>query len=334
MPNALMLVWGKFLLAMGIIAFAGPALSRYGDAIARHTGLSGSWIGLLLLATATSLPELFTGVSAVAFVNSPDIAIGNIFGSCIFNLGILVALDALNREESVFRARDESHILAASFGIILIGVAGGGLQLAAVSALPTIFHISIFTPLLILIYLGALRAIFRYGAKRGKSEDDPPATSLVRAIIGYLAAAALVVGAGAWLPFIGQELAERMGWGETFVGTLLIAAATSAPEIVVSISALRLGALDMAVSNLLGSNLFNILVLAIDDIFYTKGSLLQAGSRINAITSNVAMIMSGVVIVALLHRPSRRFLGVFSWASVALAALYLIGSYVAYLYGE
>lgn len=196
------------------------------------------------------------------------------------------------------------------------------------------FHVDAFTPLLILLYLVALRAIFYFETGRRKSEGERTGSSPGKAIAGYLVAAAIVVGAGGWLPFIGQEISAAMGWGETFVGTLLIAAATSAPEIVVSTSALRIGALDMALSNLLGSNLFNILVLSVDDIAYTKGSLLEAASKTNAVTANVAMIMSGIVIVALLHRPSRRFFGVLSWASIALAAAYFLGSYATFLYGH
>lgn len=135
MPD-LPLVWGKLFVAISVIAVAGSALSRYGDLIARRTRLSGSWIGLLLLSTATSLPELFTGVSAVAFANTPNIAVGNVFGSCIFNLAILVILDALNRDDSVFGEMDESHLLTAAFGIILLGFAAAGLLVAPGSFAP------------------------------------------------------------------------------------------------------------------------------------------------------------------------------------------------------
>ncbi|WP_363351604.1 hypothetical protein [Methylocystis echinoides] len=328
------LIWGKFSLAVAVIAVAGSALSRNGDAIAQRTGLSGSWIGLLLLATATSLPELFTGVSAVRLANAPDIAVGDVFGSCIFNLAVIVVLDALHRGHSVFDKMDESHLLMAAFGIILIGFGGAGLLLAPASLAPSFLQVSVFSPLLILLYLLALRAIFYFEAGRPKAEGRKTGPSLGKAIAGYTTAAAFVVGAGAWLPFIGQDLANATGLGQTFVGTLMIAFATSVPEVVVSASALRIGALDMAIANLLGSNLFNMLVLAIDDIAYVHGSLLEVASKAHATTAFMAMIMSGIVIVALLHRPGRRFFGAFSWASLALAAVYFLGSYVTYLYGR
>jgi cation:H+ antiporter len=143
-----------------------------------------------------------------------------------------------------------------------------------------------------------------------------------------------VVAAGTWLPFIGGELAEVMGWNTTFVGTLVIAVATSVPEMVVTISALRLGAVDMAIGNLLGSNLFDILILALDDIAYTKGQLLAAASPANAVTAFAAVVMSGIFIVAVLYKPETRIRGTVGWVSIALLLVYLFSSYAIYLYGR
>lgn len=85
--------------------------------IARLTGLSRSWIGLVLLATATSLPELFTGVSAVTVANAPNIAVGDALGSCIFNLAMLVVLDVMSRDEPMYRRIDQGHIMTAGSGL-------------------------------------------------------------------------------------------------------------------------------------------------------------------------------------------------------------------------
>lgn len=329
-------VWGKFLLCVALIAVAGPSLARYGDIIAARTGLSRGWVGLLLLATATSLPELFTGVSSVAFAGAPNIAVGDALGSCLFNLVILVLLDAMSRDDSVFSRMDQSHVLTAGFGVILIGFAGASLLVGASEFAPRFLHIGIFTPVLIVLYLVAMRASFDYEARRpakAEGEGVHGETSLTRAILGYVMAAAVVAGAGVWLPFVGMELSEAMGWKTVFVGTLFIAAATSAPEMIVTLAALRIGALDMGIANLLGSNLFNMLVLAIDDIAYKPGSLFAAASPTHAVTAFAAVIMSGIVIVALLYRPSTRFFGVVGWTSLALSAVYFLSSYVIYLHG-
>lgn len=329
--------WGKFAICVALIGLAGPALARYGDIIAWRTGLSRSWIGLLLLATATSLPELFTGVSAVTAANAPNIAVGDALGSCIFNLAILVVLDALNRDESVFSRMDQGHVLSAGFGVILIGFAGASLLLGPTGFAPNILHVGLFTPILIALYLVAMRAAFDYEARRPAIGGGPGAGSeigLGRAIAGYLTAAAVVAGAGVWLPFIGLDISEAMGWRTTFVGTLFVAAATSAPELVVTLAAVRLGALDMGIANLLGSNLFNMLVLAIDDIAYRPGSLFAAASPTHAVTALAAVIMSGIVIVALLYRPPTRFFGIIGWTSLALSTVYFFASYVIYLHGH
>jgi cation:H+ antiporter len=111
-----LLPWLKLAACAALIGLAGPVLTHYGDIIARLTGLSRTWIGLTLLATATSLPELFTGISAVTVAAAPNIAVGDVLGSCIFNLMMLVVLDALSRDEPVYRRIDQGHILTAGFG--------------------------------------------------------------------------------------------------------------------------------------------------------------------------------------------------------------------------
>ena len=85
--------------------------------------------------------------------------------------------------------------------------------------------------------------------------------------------------AALWLPFVGEDLAQVMGWHKTFVGTVFVALATTTPEMVVTIAALRLGALNMAIANLFGSNLFNLALSALDDLLYLHGPLLSAGQR-------------------------------------------------------
>ena len=104
-------VWLQFALCAALIGLAGYRLSRYGDVIAEKTGLSGTWIGMILLATVTSLPELATGVSAVTFADTPDIALGDALGSCVFNLLILMILDFLYPKESLYMRASQGHLL-------------------------------------------------------------------------------------------------------------------------------------------------------------------------------------------------------------------------------
>jgi cation:H+ antiporter len=330
-------VWIKFAACAALIGFAGPVLTRNGDIIARRTGVSRTWIGLLLLATATSLPELITGLSAVVVAAAPDIAVGDALGSCVFNLLMLVVLDAMHRDAPIYSRMDQGHILTAGFGIILIGIAGTSLLLGPGGPGLRFLHVGAYTPIIVVLYLVAMRSAFVYEHRKPAppaTADTDPDVTLRIAVIRYLAAAVVVVAAGTWLPFVGVEIADTMGWRTTFVGTLFIAGATSLPELVVTISALRLGALDMAIANLLGSNLFDMLVLAIDDVFYVRGPLLSAVSPAHAVTAFAAVIMSGILIVALLYKPARRFRGTIGWVGLSLLVVYLLSSYAVYLHGH
>ena len=109
-----------------------------------------------------------------------------------------------------------------------------------------------------------------------------------------------------------------MGWSRSFVGTLFMAFVTTLPEIAVTLSAVRPRALDMAIGNLLGSNLFNVTVLAIDDIFYARGPLLADVSPVHAGTAVPATVMTGRVMIGLVMRPQGHALRFLNWISVEL----------------
>jgi len=115
-----------------------------------------------------------------------------------------------------------------------------------------------------------------------------------------------------------------MGWHATFVGTLFIALATTFPEMVVTVTALRLGALDMAIGNLFGSNLFNILIVTVDDAFFRPGPVLSYVSPLHAVSAVSAMMMTGLAVVGLLYRPATRLFGAVSWLSLALLTLCIL----------
>lgn len=335
-----LLVWLQFAVCLGAIGLAGPVMTRSGLEIARQTGISASWVGLVLLASATSLPELFTGVSAVTIAGAPDIAMGDALGSCVFNLVMLALLDALSPDEPVWRRSDQGHILSAAFGIVLISFIGALIFITGGDSRLNfhVGHVSVYSPFILLLYLVAMRAAFFY-ERRPEARLVAPAaeaaqSALSTSIIQYLSAAVVVAVTGAYLPFVGVELAETMGWRESFVGTLFVAAATSTPELIVTVSALRIGSPDMAVGNLLGSNLFAALVVAVDDIAFTTGPIFSIVSPAHAVTAFAASIMSGLCIIGLLYRPGNRFFGRAGWIGLSLLAIYLLSSYAIYLHGH
>lgn len=320
------------------IGYAGARLTRLADAIGEKTGMSGSWVGLLL-AAVTSLPELATGVSAVTVAHAPNIAVGDVLGSTVFNLALLVMLDVLHRPDTIYSRASTGHVLSAGFGVILLGVVGASVLLEREHVLPRLGSIGGYTPLLVVLYLLALRSVFSYErreAATGQAAQEPryAGLSLRKASLQFTIFAGIVTVAGVWLPIAGSRIADEMGWTRTFVGTLLVAGATSLPEVVVTLAALRLRALDMAIAGLLGSNLFDLLIIAVDDGFYTKGSILADVSPVHAVTAFSAAMMSGAVIVGLVYRPRQRVLRTMSIVSAALLAVYLVNVYVLFVHRE
>lgn len=334
-----MMLWLKLLFCLAIIGYAGYFLSRYGDIIAEKSGISASWVGLILLSTATSLPELATGISAVSFADAPDIAVGDVLGSTVFNLAILVILDALYRRESLYSRAAHGHVLSVMLGTILIAFAGFSLLLDQAGISPAIGHVGLYSPIIILVYLVSMRAIYSY-ERRTLSEytevsaERYPDVTLRSAIKGYSIAALAVIMAGSWLPYIAKDISAMMGWEQSFVGTMLVAAVTSAPEAAVTISALRIGALDMAIANLLGSNLFDILILAVEDMLYTKGPLLAQVSSSHVLTVFTAVMMSALVAVGFIFRPKKRVVLGLTWISLALFMLYVLNTWILFSHAQ
>lgn len=331
--------WLQLAACAGAIAFAGARLTRLADAIGEKTGMSGSWVGLLLLAAVTSLPELATGISAVTAAQAPNIAVGDVLGSTVFNLALLVVLDVLHRPDTIYSRAGTGHVLAAGFGVILLGVVGAGVLLEREHVLPRLGTIGAYTPLLVLLYLMALRSVFSYerrevAARHANPERRYDGLSLRGVALQFVLLAGVVTLAGIWLPIAGSRIADSMGWTRTFVGTLLVAGATSLPEVVVTLAALRLRALDMAIGGLLGSNLFDLLIIAVDDFFYVKGPLLADVSPVHAVTAFSAAMMSGAVIVGLIYRPRQRVMRTMSVVGAALLVMYVLNALALYVHHE
>ena len=331
----MVLLWLEFLLCSAVIVYCGTNLSRYGDVIAEKTGLGGAWIGLILMSGVTSLPELITGISSVAFANAPDIAVGDVMGSCVFNLSLIALMDILHGPRPIFSRAEHSHNLSAGFGVLLVGFAT--LSISAAAGMPTFGRISFSTPIIIGLYALAMRSVFLFKRRQMVAHIGEIASdrqyghiSIREASVKYAVNALVIVGAAMWLPFIGDRLAGATGLGRSFIGSIFIAMTTSLPELVVSISALRIGAADMAIANLLGSNLFNMVILAIDDLAYPDGPLFGAVSQNHVITGTIAVIMTGIVVVSLMYRLEKKTILRIGWDALALMLAYMVNIVLLY----
>lgn len=329
------IILAEFFLCAAVIVVSGTFLSRYGDVLSEKVGLGRAWIGLILMASVTSLPELINGISSVTIADVPDIAIGDLMGSCVFNLSLIALMDALYRPGPIFMIAEHGHILSAGFGMILIGIAAVSIFMGP--DLPALGHIGLYTPLIIFIYFVGIRSVYLFEKRKiaefaeGLSKVDVYAhVSLKEAVVKYVLNAAVIIVAATILPFLGDRLAAASGLGRSFVGTFFIGITTSMPELVVSVASLRIGAADMAIANLFGSNMFNMFILAIDDLFYGKGPLLSYVSGSHSVTAIMALIMTGIAIVALTYRLKKKTVLRIGWDAVALLLAFIINVLLLY----
>ena len=122
-----MTLWLQFVACAAVIFFTGTRLSKYGDIIAEKTGLGKTWIGVILLAATTSLPELITGISSVTIFDVPDIALGNVLGACMVNLLMIAWLDVMGGSLPISARAHHGQVLTAAFGILLLGLVSLGI---------------------------------------------------------------------------------------------------------------------------------------------------------------------------------------------------------------
>lgn len=329
-----MLLWVGFIICTTIILYSGSKLSKYGDILAEKTGLGRAWIGVVLMASVTSLPELVTGISSVTYAGVPDIAVGDVLGSCVFNMLILALLDTFYRMMPISAKAHQGNTLSASFGILLLGIVSTSLFLG--DHLLPLGWIGPYSLLFVIIYFFAMKLVFIYEKRQISAYVKEKAIELKykdiqtkTVVINYSINAIVVIIAATFLPTIGEGIAETTGLGQTFVGNIFIAVSTSLPEAVVSIAAVKMDAIDLAIGNLFGSNIFNILILAIDDFFFMKGPILSFVNPNHIISALSAIVMTTIAIIGLTYRAEKKKLFL-AWDSIGILLVYIFNLMLLY----
>lgn len=325
-----------FILAAIVTVFAAVKLSQYADVISEKTSMGGMMVGTLLLAGATSLPEISTSFSAAAIGNA-DIAVGNMIGSNLFNLFILAAFDFLLRRRRILERASRDHIYTLFLGLLLtvLVILALWLRLDA-----SILGIGLDAWIIALAYIFGMLAINKLpksepAATQNLPQTEPanPSASLSAraAIARFIAAAIIILGAGTALSITGDQIAVITGIGSSFIGSFLIAATTSLPEAISVFVALRLSNVNMAVGAVLGSNVFNMIILAISDPVYTAGPILSAVSNSHLIIAVGVFFMSLLVLYSLLQKKT---ISNFKYAlpSAIVILIYFIASYLNFTY--
>jgi cation:H+ antiporter len=313
-----------FITCAALIFFAGKKLSYYGDLISEMTGLGKAWIGLILMASVTSLPELMVGISSSAIVQDANLAAGDVLGSCLFNLGILAVMDAfLPKDKPLLGNASHTHVLAAALGLILIAVVGIWIFLPSDF---NVWGIGVISLLFMMMYFASMRLIYQYTQREQadeiRDEIKEHKFTLNQVILRYVGFAGIIIWAALFLPHFAEEIALMTWLWSSFVGTIFVAMSTSLPEIAVSLAAIRMGSIDMSIWNLLGSNIFNVFILFIDDIFYTKGNFLSDIDDTNLITVFWSVIMSAIVIIWLTYKSKwKKF--ILAWDASAIFLVYI-----------
>jgi len=298
------IIWFLLLISVVLILYGGVRLTRSGDMIAEKTGIGRAWVGLVIIAFATTLPELVTSISAICLVKEPDLAAGNCFGTMAFNLLLVTFIDLFGGKRVLRGEMNRGLLLSGCLIIVLLFIIQFSMfswrfypiaRFSLWKSDPTSFFI-------IIIYFLTTRMIFIYGKQTIPYQEasvraECEGYTLGKSLSLYGISALLVLVGGVLLAKTANRIAIETGIGQTFIGSTLVGITTSLPEMVVAFSAVRLGALEMVIGNVLGANLFNLIIVALCDFFYRQGILLKSIELNHSITMVMVVIMTGVVLL-------------------------------------
>jgi cation:H+ antiporter len=298
-----------FGVAALVIVIAGSRLARRADTLADRTGLGEALFGVLLLAGVTSLPDFAATLSAAVDAR-PDLAMSNVMGSMAVNLAFLGVADI------VYRKANLEHAAASPVNLMLAGLLIVLLTLPLLAIFtPTVtrWNVHPVTPVIVTAYLFGLHLVHRTRAKpmwfpRHTSQtvsDEPDKDHRGRSStlwFGFIGMA-VVTGVAGWvLMEAAKGIADQTGLSETLIGGLFTALATSTPELVTTIAAIRIGALTLAVSNIFGTNCFNMLVVAAADAGYAHGSIYHDMAPVQMLWGLVSILMTAILLLGLVRR--------------------------------
>ncbi|MEX0847416.1 MAG: hypothetical protein WD023_06525 [Ilumatobacteraceae bacterium] len=307
----LWLALAVFVISALAVGRLGAALAQSGDALADRTGLGRVFVGTLLVAVVTSLPEVATDVTA-AVAGSPDLAVGDLFGSSMANMAILAIID-LRYRRRVWPLAGLVHARVAAIAILLTALAilgvltPPGVSLGWVG-LDTIMIGGLYVAAV--AWFRRMPSLTRPGDPCVQTEavgllepidlERTPHAPTMRSLVARFALAGLgILIAAPVLSLAAKAIAEASGVDETFLGATLLAITTSLPELVVALAAVRIGAHDLAVGNLFGSNMVNMAVLLLVDLAYVDGPLLAAVDPSQVVAGIGAIVLMALAVAVL-----------------------------------
>lgn len=318
-----------FFASAAVVIVSGIFLAKYGDILADLMGWGRMWVGTILVAVATSLPELVTNLTAVSR-DQPDLAGGNILGANMVNMFTLAAVGLAFGGPFFFqRISQEQKYLV----VVAIALTGLAVLLAGISPGISAYQVGLGSLLIVVIYLAGMRLVY---VKRPKERavdvvigTDEGSPSLARAWLSFGAASAAVIVAAIALAWSAEEISVATGLSGGFVGVVAVALVTTMPEASTTIAAVRFNAVDLAIGGLYGSCAFNILVLGIVDPFYRGGVLLDAMGPAHFAAGIAALLLMTAGLAQIVLRGRVRFLPPRPWLALMCTG-YLLSLVVVY----
>lgn len=331
-----------FIGAAAVVWIAGTRLARYADAIARRTGIGHAAVGLLLLAGITSLPEIAVTLTASIGGNA-ELAVNNLLGSIAMQVAILAIADAVIGEDALTSViANPVVLLQLALNILLLSL----FTAAALIGDVALFGIGVWSYVLLAGYIGSVWIISRSqgrwrwtadtgpggkGKTKQKQPDEPMPDSASKLTVKTVLAGIAILAAGFLVSKTGEGLADQTGMGQSFGGFLLVAVSTSLPEVSTVISAVRLRRYVMAVSDIFGTNLFNIALVFVVDAAFRGGPILSEVGRFAVFAAVLGTIVTTLFLTGLIERRDRTIarMGLDSFAVLAayfagLAVLYTL----------
>lgn len=312
-----------------VIAFAGTRLARVVDRLADRTGLGEAIAGAVLLGSATSLAGLMVSVLAAAS-NEPSVAISNSVGGIAAQTVFIVALDVTHRDANLERASASlTNVFNSLLMVTLLGVVVLGVAMPPV----TLLGVHPASMLLIVVYGYGLRLSRTISTDpmwhpektdddRIDEPDEPEAGETLTGLWVRFGALAVATAASGWV--VGQSglsLIEATGLSGTFVAVAFTAVATSLPELITGIAAVRAGALTLAVGGIIGGNTFDTLFIAVSDVVYQDGSLYEQVVLSDLFVIGWTILLTGILGAGLIRR-QRAWIG---FEGFAILGGYVVG---------
>ena len=320
-----------FLGASLVVVISAIALAQAGDVIASRTGLGHLWVGSLLIAGATSLPELVTNVTAVR-IDNPGLAAGNILGANMLNVSNLAVIAAVFGGREIFRRLSKGQEYLAIEAFVMTALAATYVVWGSDSNL---FGVTPAAVSILVIYIIGSRVLYvasKSGGGDTGQEEAPTKTLRWGWTVFLLSALAVSVSASA-LTISADAIAKETGISASFVGVLAVAIVTTLPELTVGITSIRIGAPEMAVAGLYGSNALNIAILAVADIVYVEGSLFGSLDQSHVIAGGFAVLLMGIGLLQVRLRRTIRYFSLTEPSTILIVAIYLVGLILIYRAG-